>query len=153
MESRLSDKLNTVQRSTRSFCDRELRPIAKEIDQEGRFPWEVVDKMAALGYFGIQAPQELGGAGMDTLAYATVIEEISRVCAAMGLCISVHNSVALFPILKFGTAEQHQRWGADLAAGKKIGAFCLTEPNAGSDAAGIEAVARPDGESFVVNAN
>jgi len=153
METQLSEKLRIIKNSTRSFCDRELRPIAREIDQEGRFPWEAADKMGALGYFGIQAPRQLRGAGMDTLAYATVIEEISRVCAAMGLCVSVHNSVALFPILKFGSDRQKTRWAPDLATGKKIGAFCLTEPNAGSDASGIEAVARRDGNAYVVNAN
>jgi butyryl-CoA dehydrogenase len=153
METPLTDKLRTTRNSIRSFCQRELLPIAREIDQEGRFPWEAAEKMAALGYFGIQAPQSLGGAGMDTLAYVVVVEEISRICAAMGLCISVHNSVALFPVIKFGNDEQKERWVPDLAKGKKIGAFCLTEPNAGSDASGIEAVARRDGDHYVVNAN
>jgi len=149
----LSDKHRTLKQSVRSFCERELAPIAREIDQEARFPWEVADKMGRLGYFGIQAPPELGGSGMDTLGYAIAIEEISRVCAAMGLCASVHNSVALYPLLAFGSDEQKRRWAPDMAAGRKIGAFCLTEPNAGSDAAGIEATAIPDGDAYVVNAN
>jgi len=106
-----------------------------------------------LGYFGIQAPRELGGAGLDTVSYAITIEEVSRVSAAIGLCLSVHNSVALYPIVAFGSPEQHQRWVPALAKGEKIGAFCLTEPNAGSDASGIIATALADGDDWVVNAN
>ncbi len=109
--------------------------------------------MGPLGYFGIQAPREQGGAGLDSISYSVIIEEVSRVSAAVGLCLSVHNSVALFPILAFGTPAQHERWAKDLASGRKIGAFCLTEPNAGSDAAGISATAKPNGQEWVVNAN
>jgi alkylation response protein AidB-like acyl-CoA dehydrogenase len=137
----------------RAFCEQELGPIAAQIDQEARFPWEVMEKMGSLGYFGIQAPMELGGAGLDSLSYAITIEEVSRVSGAIGLCLSVHNSVALYPILAFGTPEQHQRWVPALAKGEKIGAFCLTEPNAGSDAAGITATALSDGDHWLVNAN
>jgi alkylation response protein AidB-like acyl-CoA dehydrogenase len=127
--------------------------MAKEIDQEARFPWEVIEKMGALGYFGIQAPQSLGGAGLDAISYAIIIEEISRVSGAIGLCVTVHNSVALFPILAYGTDDQKERWGAPLAKGEKIGAFCLTEPNAGSDAASIEATALLENEHYRLNAN
>jgi len=153
MNTLLSEKHRAVRRSVRAFCERELLPITKEIDQEARFPWEVVEKMAGLGFFGIQVPKDLGGASMDSLSYAVVIEEVSRVCAALGLCISVHNSVAVNPLLAFGSEEQKHRWVPLLARGEKIGAFCLTEPNAGSDAAGIEATAIRDGDHYVVNAN
>jgi butyryl-CoA dehydrogenase len=153
MEPFLTDKHLVLQRSVRSFCERELAPIAAESDQQARFPWEAMEKMGPLGYFGLQAPRTWGGAGLDSLSYAVTIEEVSRVSAAAGLCLSVHNSVALYPILAFGTPAQHERWVPDLASGHKIGAFCLTEPNAGSDAAGISATARPDGEQWVVNAN
>ena len=153
MEPFLTDKHLILQRNVRSFCQNELAPIAAEIDQQALFPWEVVEKMGPLGYFGIQAPRELGGAGLDSISYAVTIEEVSRVSAAVGLCLSVHNSVALYPIIAFGTAAQHERWVPDLASGRKIGAFCLTEPNAGSDAGGISATAIPDGDSWVVNAN
>jgi len=153
MDCLLSDKHRTARRSVRAFCQRELAPIAKEIDQEARFPWEVVEKMGSLGFFGIQVPRELGGAGMDSLSYVIVVEEISRVSASLGLCVTVHNSVAVFPILAFGTEEQKQRWIPPLARGEKIGAFCLTEANAGSDAAGIEATARLEGDHYTVNAN
>jgi butyryl-CoA dehydrogenase len=149
----LTEKHEVLRRSVRSFCEQELLPIAAEIDQEARFPWEIAEKMAGLGYFGIQAPRKLGGAGLDTISYAVTIEEVSRVSAAIGLCLSVHNSVALFPILAFGTPEQHRRWVPDLAAGRKIGAFCLTEPNAGSDAGGISATALPENDTWLMNAN
>jgi butyryl-CoA dehydrogenase len=149
----VTEKHRVLRRSVRSFCEKELRPIAAQIDQEARFPWEVVEKMGPLGYFGIQAPQSMGGAGLDSLSYAITIEEVSRVSGAIGLCLSVHNSVALYPILAFGSPGQHQRWVTALAKGEKIGAFCLTEPNAGSDAGGLTATALPDGEHWLVNAN
>jgi len=149
----IEDKQRLVRRSVRAFCEKELRPIAADIDKEARFPWEVVEKMAPLGYFGMQAPRELGGAGLDTVSYAVAIEEISRVSGSMGLCLSVHNSVAVYPICAFGTPEQQKRWVPPLAGGRKIGAFCLTEPNAGSDASGITSTAIPDGDHFLVNAN
>lgn len=153
MDMLLEEKHRAVRRSVRRFCDRELRPIAAQIDQEARFPWEVVEKMGRLGYFGIQAPKPLDGAGLDAVSYAIVIEEISRVSGAIGLCVTVHNSVALYPIMAFGSQAQIERWVPPLARGEKIGAFCLTEPNAGSDAGGIEATALADGDDYVVNAN
>jgi butyryl-CoA dehydrogenase len=153
MDLSLSEKQRIVRASVRSFCDRELLPIARNIDQEASFPWEVVEKMGKLGYFGIQVPKELSGAGLDTVSYAIVIEQISRVSAGLGLCVSVHNSVAVYPVLAFGTQVQKEKWVPPLARGEKIGAFCLTEPNAGSDAAGIESTAIRDRDHYVVNAN
>ena len=153
MNGFLTEKHNIVRRSVREFCEREIKPIAKDIDIEARFPWEVVEKMGKLGYFGIQAPVELGGAGMDTVSYCIIIEEISRVCAGLGLCVTVHNSVCVYPLLVFGSEEQKRRWVPPLAKGEKIGAFCLTEPNAGSDVASIESTAIPDGDHYLVNAN
>ncbi len=149
----ITAKHRVLRRSVRAFCIDELGPIAAEIDQEARFPWEVVEKMGPLGYFGIQAPQKLGGAGLDALSYAIIIEEVSRVSAAIGLCLSVHNSVALYPILAFGSPEQHARWVPELASGRRIGAFCLTEPNVGSDASAISATALPVEDYWLVNAN
>ena len=153
MNTGLTRKQRLVRSSVRSFCERELRPIAGEIDQEARFPWEVVEKMGRLGYFGIQAPKEFGGAGMDSLSYSIIIEEISRVSASVGLCVTVHNSVGLYPVLAFGSEDQKTRWAVPLARGEKIGAFCLTEPNAGSDARGIESTAVLKGDQLVINAN
>ena len=153
MDRLLTDKHRAVRRSVRAFCERELRPIAGEIDEEARFPWEVVEKMAALGYFGIQVPSALGGAGLDSISYAITIEEISRVCGAMGLCTAVHNSVAVYPLMAFGSNSQKDRWVKPLARGEKIGAFCLTEPNAGSDAAAVTATAIAQDGHYTINAN
>jgi len=152
MNTFLTDKNRAVRRAVRAFCEREIAPIAKQIDQEASFPWEVADKMGRLGYFGIQAPKALGGAELDTASYVLIIEEISRASGGLGLCVTVHNSVAVAPLLAFGTEAQKQRWIPPLARGEKIGAFCLTEPNAGSDASGIEATALKDGDHYCVNA-
>ncbi|MDL2270053.1 acyl-CoA dehydrogenase family protein [Desulfosarcina sp. OttesenSCG-928-A07] len=153
MDMLLEEKHRAVRQSVRRFCEREIKPIAAEIDQEARFPWEVIEKMGRLGYFGIQVPESLGGANLDAVSYAIIVEEIARVSGAIALCVTVHNSVAVFPLLTFGTPDQIQKWVPPLARGEKIGAFCLTEPNAGSDAGGIEATAIADGDTFKVNAN
>ncbi len=137
----------------RQFARAELAPIAKEIDDEGRFPWEIVEKMGPLNFFGMQAPRRYGGAEMDSISYCLVIEEISRVCAAMGLMLAVHNSVVVFPLSRFGSDGQKEKFLSPLASGEKIGAFCLTEPNAGSDAMAIESTAIADGDAYLVNAN
>ena len=142
-----------LRRMARQFAKTELAPVAKEIDDEGRFPWEVVEKMGPLNFFGMQAPRKYGGAEMDSISYCLVIEEISRVCAAMGLMLAVHNSVVVHPLSKFGSDAQKKKFLSPLAAGEKIGAFCLTEPNAGSDAMAIESTAIADGDSYLVNAN
>ncbi len=137
----------------RQFAQAELAPIAKEIDEEARFPWEVIEKMGPLNFFGMQAPRQYGGAEVDSISYCLVIEEISRVCAAIGLTLAVHNSVVVYPLSRFGNDFQKSQFLPSLARGEKIGAFCLTEPNAGSDAMAIEATAIRDGEFYTVNAN
>jgi alkylation response protein AidB-like acyl-CoA dehydrogenase len=149
----LSIQQKQIRRMARQFAKAELAPIAKEIDEEGRFPWEAVEKMGPLNFFGMQAPRQYGGAETDSISYCLVIEEISRVCAAMGLTVAVHNSVVVFPLSQFGNQEQKAKFLPALAAGEKIGAFCLTEPNAGSDAMSIESTAVRDGDSYVLNAN
>jgi alkylation response protein AidB-like acyl-CoA dehydrogenase len=142
-----------MRRMARQFAKAELAPIAKEIDEEGRFPWEAVEKMGPLNFFGMQAPRQYGGAETDSISYCLVIEEISRVCAAMGLTVAVHNSVVVFPLSQFGNQDQKARFLPALSSGEKIGAFCLTESNAGSDAMSIESTAIRDGDSYVINAN
>jgi alkylation response protein AidB-like acyl-CoA dehydrogenase len=149
----LSIKQKQIRQMARQFAKTELAPVAKEIDEEGRFPWEAVEKMGPLNFFGMQAPRRYGGAEIDSISYCLVIEEISRVCGAMGLTIAVHNSVAVYPLSQFGNDEQKAKFLPPLAAGEKIGAFCLTEPNAGSDAMAIESTAIRDGDSYVLNAN
>jgi butyryl-CoA dehydrogenase len=144
-------KHKLVRKTVRMFAEAELGPIAYEIDRDARLPMEVIEKMKPLNFFGLQAPKKYGGAEMDSISYAIVVEELSRVCAAVGLCVSVHNSVGLFPILKFGTREQKERFIPKLASGENIGAFCLTEANAGSDAGGVETTAVRDGDDYVIN--
>ena len=153
MDFTLSLKQKQIRRMARQFAKAELAPIAREIDEEGRFPWEAVEKMGPLNFFGMQAPRQYGGAEMDSISYCLVIEEISRVCAAMSLAVAVHNSVVVYPISQFGNDEQKRKFLPPLAGGEKIGAFCLTEPNAGSDAMAIESTAISNGDSYVVNAN
>jgi butyryl-CoA dehydrogenase len=149
----LSIQQKQIRQMARQFARAELAPIAKEIDEEGRFPWEAVEKMRPLNFFGLQAPRRYGGAELDSISCCLVIEEISRVCGAMGLTVTVHNSVVVYPLCRFGNDDQKARFVPPLAAGEKIGAFCLTEPNAGSDATAIEATAIADGDSYIVNAN
>jgi butyryl-CoA dehydrogenase len=153
MDPLLSNQHRLIQQTARAFSQKALAPIAKDMDLEARFPWEVIEKMGKLGYFGVQVPRTLEGAGLDTMGYALIVEEISRAAASIGLCVSVHNSVVLHPLMLFGTPDQHRKWVPDLASGRKIGAFCLTEPNVGSDASAVEATAVLDGDEYIVNAN
>jgi butyryl-CoA dehydrogenase len=144
-------KHKLVRKAVREFAEAELGPIAHDVDRDARFPWEVVEKMRPLNFFGLQVPRKYGGADLDSISYAITIEEISRVSGAMGLCVTVHNSVGIYPILQFGTEEQKERFVTRLASGECIGAFCLTEANAGSDAAGVETHAVASGDGYIIN--
>lgn len=144
-------KHKIVRKSVRDFAEAELGPIAHEIDRDARFPWEVIDEMKGLNFFGLQIPREYGGAGVDTISYAITIEELSRICAAVGLCVTVHNSVSAAPIIGFGTGQQKKRFLPPMASGDRIGAFCLTEANAGSDASGVETNAVPYDDGYQIN--
>jgi butyryl-CoA dehydrogenase len=144
-------KHKLVRKTVREFSDAELGPIAHELDRDARFPWEVVEKMRPLNFFGLQVPKMYGGADLDSISYAITVEEISRVSGAMGLCVTVHNSVGIYPILRFGTPEQKERFVPRLASGECIGAFCLTEANAGSDASGVETHAVATGDGYIIN--
>ena len=146
-------KQAVIRRIVRKFAEERLTITAVEMDNSGKFPMEIAGEMAALQYFGLKIPGEYGGAGLDTVSYAIVIEEISRICAAMGLCVSVHNSVSTEPVYKFGTEDQRQTFLMPMARGEKIGTFCLTEPNAGSDASSLETVAVRDGDGYILNGN
>jgi butyryl-CoA dehydrogenase len=144
-------KQAVIRRTVRKYAEERLSAAAVEMDAAAVFPSEIAREMAALHYFGLEIPAEYGGAGLDGVSYAIVIEEISRVCAAMGLCISVHNSVAAHPVYAFGNDYQRQSFLRPLAKGEKIGTFCLTEPNAGSDATSLETVAVREGDQYVLN--
>jgi butyryl-CoA dehydrogenase len=145
MNFELSEEHAMVREAARDFAEQAVAPIAAEIDQTGEFPRECFGQAGQLGFAGVAVPEELGGAGMDTLAYAIVIEEISRACANMGVILSVNNSLVCDPILKFGTAEQKERFLVPLARGELLGCFALTEPEAGSDAANQKTRAVRDG--------
>lgn len=144
-------KHQLVRKTVRKFAETELGPVAHEIDHEAKFPLDIIEKMRPLNFFGLQIPKEYGGAATDSISYAIAVEELSRVCAAVGLCVTVHNSVGAYPILRFGTQEQKKRFLPALASGEHIAAFCLTEANAGSDAGGVETHAVPDGNDYVIN--
>ena len=131
----------------REFVENEVKPIAAEVDEEERFPMETVEKMAKIGIMGIPIPKEYGGAGGDNLMYAMAVEELSKACATTGVIVSAHTSLGTWPILKFGTEKQKQKYLPKLASGEWIGAFGLTEPNAGTDAAGQQTMAVQDSET------
>ena len=144
-------KHKLIRNSARHFAETELAPIAAEIDQRRIFPRDVIAKMRHLGYFGLQVPKAYGGAAMDSISAAIVVEELSRVCAAVGLCVTVHNGVAVYPFLQFADKSQKDRYLPQLAAGDVIGAFSLTEANAGSDAGSVETTATRTGADYVLN--
>ncbi len=153
MRFELTMKQAVIRRTARKFAETKLAPAAVEMDRTGEFPWGIAQEMAELNYFGLEIPAEYGGAELDSVSSAIVVEEISRVNGAMGLCISVHNSVSAYPTYEFGNVDQHQRFLVPLASGKKIGTFCLTEPNAGSDASSLETTAIRDGDDYILNGN
>jgi butyryl-CoA dehydrogenase len=150
MDFELSEEQRLIRDTAREFATREVLPQAARIDKEHRFPKELVARMAELGFMGIAIPEQHGGAGMDNVCYAIAMEEISRACASTGVIMSVQNSLAADPILKFGTDEQKRRWLGPLAKGEIIGCFALSEPEAGSDAAAQRTIAKLDGDEWVI---
>lgn len=144
-------KHQLIRKTVREFAENEIKPHVALLDKSSRFPWEIVEKMRPLNFFGLQVPREYGGAGLDTISYSIAIEELSRVSAALGLCVTVHNSVGIYPILAFGTPAQKEKFVPPMARGECIGAFCLTEANAGSDAGGVETHAVRTEHGFVLN--
>ncbi|MBQ7773617.1 MAG: acyl-CoA dehydrogenase [Bacteroidales bacterium] len=139
------------QQMIREFAEKEVKPLAAEVDDTERFPMETVEKMAKLGLFGIYIPKNYGGAGGDHIMYSIAVEELSRVCATTGVILSAHTSLCMSPIWEFGTEEQKQKYLPKLASGEWIGAFGLTEPNAGTDAAGQQTTAVEDGDDYILN--
>jgi len=135
----------------KDFAENEVKPLAQEVDEQERFPIETVEKMAKLGLFGIVVPKEYGGAGGDYPMYIGAVEELSKHCATTGVILSAHMSLCVAPILEFGTEEQRQKYLPDLASGKKIGAFGLTEPNAGTDAGNQQTIAIEKEDHYLLN--
>ncbi|MGH9573480.1 MAG: acyl-CoA dehydrogenase [Candidatus Acidiferrales bacterium] len=147
----LSPEHELLQRSVRDFAEAEVKPHAKELDETGRFPRDILRKAAQLGLLGIAIPEEYGGAGMDHVAYSVVIEEIARACASTAVILSVQNSLFCDPVLRFGTDEQKQKFLTPFARGEKIGCFALTEPQAGSNAAALTTKAARKNDRYVVD--
>ena len=147
MDFRLTKEQEMMQKLCREFAVNEVEPIAAEIDAEERYPFETVEKMRKLGMMGIQFPKEVGGSGGDTICYSIAIEEASKFCGTTGCIISSHATLGAWPIFKYGTAEQKEKWLRPLVSGKATGAFGLTEPNAGTDSAAQQttAVKQADG--------
>ena len=151
MNFELSEEHQLIQKTAREFAENEVKPKAAEIDKTGEFPHDTLKKAAELGFLGVYIPEEYGGAGMDHIAYSIVIEEISRVCASTGVILSVCNTLFCDPILRFGNDEQKKKYVTPHAQGEKIGCYCLTEPQAGSDAGNQKTTAVKDGDHYILN--
>ena len=153
MNFKLTPTQSLFRQMIREFAEKEVKPLAAEIDEQERFPIETVQKMAPLGLFGIPLPVEYGGAGGDNIMYTIAVEELSRVCATTGVVLSAHTSLCLAPIFEHGTEEQKRKYPPKLASGEWLGAFGLTEPNAGTDASAQQTTAVLDGDEWVLNGN
>jgi alkylation response protein AidB-like acyl-CoA dehydrogenase len=151
MDFSLTEDQREIQALAREVAQAEIEPHAAEWDREHRFPVELYRKLAELGLMGVCVPEELGGAGADFLSYILVLEELSRADAGVGVTVAVHTSACTLPILDFGTEEQRQRFVPPLARGETIGAFALTEPEAGSDAGSLRTRAEPDGDGWTIS--
>ena len=151
MDFTLSKKHLLAQSLYRSFTENEVKPMAHEVDEKEIFPRETVEKMARCGFMGIPVPKEYGGQGCDVLSYVMCVEELAKACGTTAVILSAHTSLCIDPILTYGTEQQKQNYIPDLAAGRKLGAFALTEPGAGTDAQGQQTKAVLDGEQWVLN--
>src|ERR1700737_588793 len=151
MNLELTEEQALLQKTVREFAESEVKPLAKELDETGRFPRDAFKKAAELGLTSVAFPEREGGAGVDHIAYSIVIEEISRCCASTGVILSVQNSLYCDPIHRFGTEEQKKKFLLPFARGEKIGCYALTEPQAGSNAAALQTKAVKKGDKYVVN--
>ncbi len=151
MNFELNNEQSMAREMFAAFAEKEVKPLAHDIDEEERFPAETVEKMKKYGFFGIPYPKELGGQGCDVLTYIMCVEELSKVCGTTGVIVSAHTSLCADPIYKYGTKEQKEKYLVPLASGKKIGAFGLTEPGAGTDASGQQTKAVLEDDHYVLN--
>jgi butyryl-CoA dehydrogenase len=151
MDHLLTEQQLDVKQAIRDFAENEIRPSVAARDQSSEFPTEICKKLGELGFMGVNTPERFGGAGMDAVTYAIVVEELSRVDPSVGVVVSVNNSLVCYPLEKFGNAEQQEKWLRPLAEGKLLGAFALTEPASGSDAAALEATAERKGGEYILN--
>ncbi|MDO4543409.1 MAG: acyl-CoA dehydrogenase [Clostridia bacterium] len=151
MNFNLSKEHSLLKTMYESFAENEVKPLASEVDEQERFPVETVEKLGRYGLMGIPFPKEYGGQGGDTLAYIMAVEELSKVCGTTGVIVSAHTSLCCNPIYEFGTEQQKKKYLPTLLSGKKVGAFGLTEPNAGTDAAGQQTKAVLVGDNYILN--
>lgn len=147
----LDSKYDEIRDMVKKFADSEVGPIAMKIDHEGKIPKELIGKLAENGFLGSYIPEEYGGSGLDYMSYALLIEELSRNCASTGVFVSAHTSLGVWPILNFGTEAQKQKYLPKMASGELIGCFCLSEPNAGSDAGSLTTQAVDMGDHWEIN--
>jgi butyryl-CoA dehydrogenase len=151
MDFELNEEQQMIRRMVRDFAEKEIMPIAQETDKTGEFPWQTIHKMAHLGLLGLPIPEEYGGAGADNVSFAIALEEIARACGSTAITLDAHTSLASEPIYLFGSEEQKQKYLVPLARGEKLGAFGLTEPEAGSDAGATRTRAVLDDDEWVIN--
>lgn len=151
MQYDLTEEQRLIQQTARDFSDREIAPVADAHNREGRFPVEIVKKLGDLGFLGMLIPEEYGGSNMGNFALALVLEEINRVCASTGVTVSVHNSLVSGPITRWGSDELKRKYLPRLATGEILGAYALSEPDSGSDAASLSTMAVRDGGEYVIN--
>ena len=151
MKLELNEQQKMIQKMVREFAEKHIAPVAAELDKKEEYPHKILKEMAKLGFLGVIIPQEYGGAGLDTISYAIIVEEISRKCASTGVITSVHNSLVSWPIMKYGTDEQKKKYLPILAKGDEIGAFAGTEPNAGSDLGAMQTSAVLKGDKYIIN--
>jgi len=151
MDFKLSEEHQLIRTSVREFCQKYVEPAADEIDQQARFPEDIVKRLAQQDWLGIPFPEDYGGAGSDYLSYIIVVEELSRACATTGFTLECHTSLACYPLFKFGTEEQKKRYLLPLCKGEILGSFALTEPGAGTDAGAATTTAVLDGNQYVLN--
>jgi short-chain 2-methylacyl-CoA dehydrogenase len=147
----LSSEHELVRGTVRRFAEQRVAPVAAELDREHRFPYEIIAELGELGLMGMTIPAEYGGGGTDTLSYAIAVEELTRVDSSVAVTLAAHHSLGTLPIWKFGTDEQKRQWIPDLASGRKLAAFGLTEPNAGSDAGATQTTARLEEGGWVID--
>jgi short-chain 2-methylacyl-CoA dehydrogenase len=147
----LSSEQELIRDTVRTFARERVEPVAAELDRDGRFPYELVAELAGLGLMGLPIPEEYGGAGGDTVSYAIAIEELTRIDSSVAITVAAHTSLGTMPIVSYGTEEQKRRWLPDLASGRRLAAFGLTEPDAGSDAGATRTTAELRDGSWVVD--
>ena len=153
MRFEYTDEQKEIRQRVRDFAEKEVAPRAAKLDREHEFPHDLVKRMAEIGIMGMLVPKEYGGTANSTVAYTIAIEELARCCASTAITMAVHNSLAIYPMITYTTEEQKKKYLIDLAKGKKLGAFSLTEPTAGSDATNLQTTAALKGDKYILNGN